>query len=118
MATQSALKDELVKIIGNIPDESSLPEAQYAFKQVMYFMALNILKAYPEAVIGPDPSRRGGGDPIGGGQPIEALGKFVNIIIDSDTGGGGPTGGGHINAILKLVTVILCLKAQDRKPPK
>jgi hypothetical protein len=117
MPTSNAFKADLVRLIGEIPDKSTLPQAQFAYRQMIFFMGLRILEAFPEAAIGPVESEdmaratnapaggeHGGGGHGGGRGP------------ETEAGGGGQSGGGHINTVVKIAGIVLCLK--EPKPPK
>jgi hypothetical protein len=88
MNTPNAFKAELLRLVGETPDVSSLQQAQYAYGRIIYLLGLRILEAFPEAAIGPPPHGEGGSGIIG---------------ID------GQKPGGYINTIIKVAGTALCL---------
>lgn len=117
MPTSSALKTELARLIGEIPDKATLPEAQFAYRQVIFFMGLKILEAFPEAAIGPverESLARATNAPAGG--ETGGGGHGGGRGPETEAGGGGQTGGGHINTVIKIAGIVLCLK--EPTPPK
>jgi hypothetical protein len=115
------IKEVLVKLAGEIPDVSSLEQAQYAYRKMIYFAGLKILEAFPEAVIGPDPSSDDGDDEghresAGRAPPgphIYAItpGPHINHIC-GPLYAYGITPGPHIN-VIKIVDLVLCLNCPD-----
>jgi hypothetical protein len=123
-------------------DGSSLEQAQYEYRKTIYFAGLKILETFSEAVIGRDPCS--GGAESGGGAAAHADGPPPGVHIYGPPPGvhiygpppgvhiygppppppyggcgygphaDGPPPGGHINAVIKLVEVVLSLKP----PPK
>jgi len=123
-----AIKELLVKLAGEIPDVSSLEQAQYTYRKMIYFAGLKILEIFPEAAIGPDPSS---GDASDGGRRESASGAppgphiysappgpHINYICGATPGPhinyicGATPGGPHIN-VVKVVDLVLCLDCPD-----
>jgi hypothetical protein len=119
-----AIKEVLVKLAGEVPDVSSLKQAQYAYRKMIYFAGLKILETFPEAAIGPDPSS---GDVDDGGHRESGSGAPPGPHIYSAPPGphiyGAPPGphiyyicgappGPHIN-VVKVVDLVLCLNCPD-----
>jgi hypothetical protein len=128
MSKQIAFKEELLRLVEKIPDGPSLLQAQYAYRQIIFFMGLKILETFPEAAIGLPPSGRGEQEAF----DRESLMEAVNAVVEAEirvgggyigrgpemaAGGGGQTGGGHINAIIKIAGIALGLKSPT-PPPK
>jgi hypothetical protein len=120
-----AIKELLVKLAGEIPDVSSLEQAQYTYRKMIYFAGLKILETFPEAAIGADPSSGDGSD---GGRRESAGGAPPGPHTYAATPGphiyaatpgphiyyicGAPPGGPHIN-VVKVVDLVLCLDCPD-----
>jgi hypothetical protein len=126
MSKRSALKAEVLRLAENIPDDPSLAQAQYAYRQIIYFMGLKILETFPEAAIGLPPSGREDHEAF----YHERLTESINVTVQAEiaggfrypeigaTGGGGQGPGGHINAIIgKVMGIVLGLKPPAPVPP-
>ena len=128
MDTSNAFKAKLLRLAGEIPDASSLQQAQYAYGRIVYLLGLQILESFPEAAIGPDPSSEvdhaasqvkaanvaAQAKSVAGAQPgILYVGSGPGFPIR--IGHGGPFGidgqkpGGYINTIIKIAGTALCL---------
>lgn len=101
MAKRDALIEDFKKLLDRIPDNYSLPQWQYAYRQIIYLMGLKILEKFPNDVFGPDPS-----------EPDESA--TYTIMSASPANSGGP--GGHPNTICRLVCVVLDVNPQPGKP--
>jgi hypothetical protein len=126
MSEHTALRDEVLRLAEGIPEAPSLRQAQYAYRQIIFFMGLKILETFPEAAIGLPPSGRGDHE----SHEREALAETIDGVVQAEVsigmgrgsaiaagGGGGPTGGGHINAIVgKIVGIVLGLTPPPISP--
>lgn len=128
MSKRSALKAEVLRLAESIPDDPSLAQAQYAYRQIIYFMGLKILETFPESAIGLPPSGRDDHEAF----YREHLTESINVTVQAEIAGGprypdmiaaggggpGPGPGGHINAIIgKVVGIVLGLKPPVPVPP-
>jgi hypothetical protein len=129
MSKRNALRDEVLRLAESIPEEPSLRQAQFAYRQIIFFMGLRILETFPETAIGAPPSGRGDHETHEHEALREAIGGFAHAEIaigmgrgpEIAAGGGGQTGGGHINAIIgKIVGIVLGLTPPTSPvpPPK
>jgi hypothetical protein len=63
--------DQMQQLFQGIGGEYSLEESRYAFRKLIYFGAMKLLRDFPEIVIGPEPMQadqgRAGGHPEGSG---------------------------------------------------
>ena len=105
MAKRDAFVADFKKLLETISDYS-LPQWQFAYRNVIYSMGLEILKKFPSDVVGPDPSEPGGP------APRAAMGTANPW---SPAGSGGP--GGHPNTICELACAALGV-GPSGKPPK
>jgi hypothetical protein len=110
VSERDGFTDELLKLLDKLPRD--LPEAQFAYRKVIYLMGLRILEKFKDAAIGAGPHDVGE-QPI---YPERSVGTI--IIVDTATGTGGQSGGGHINAIIPILNAALHLKAPKPVPPK
>jgi hypothetical protein len=83
VATQNVFVQDFKRLLERFPDESSLAEWQYAYRQVIYLMGLDILTRFPNDAVGPDPTGASGA--AGGG-----AGSGRQPTAD-DKGGGHPS---------------------------
>ena len=100
MATRNVFIEDFKKILETIPDTYSLPQWQFAYRQVVYSMGLKILEKFPNEVVAPDPSKPGPHS------PAMSPGNPGDYTIDR---GPGP----HPNTICRLVCLVL-----DIPPPR
>lgn len=97
MTKRDAFIEDFKKLLERFPDDSSLPQWQFAYRQVIYSMGLKILENFPSDIVGPDPSEPISAPPYPGGKPHST---------DAQPGGsGGP--GGHPTTVCRLVCVVL-----------
>jgi hypothetical protein len=97
MAKGDAFIGDFKKLLESIPSNYSLPQWQFAYRQVLYLMGMKILENFPADVVGPDPSG------------VQAPGPKLALKPGSPGGGVslGQTGGGHPSAICDLVCAAL-----------
>ncbi len=97
MAKRDAFIEDFKRLLDSIPDNYSLHQWQFAYRQVLYSMGMKILENFPGDVVGPDPSaiRASGPGPRPG--PAVSPGKTG---VYSIAGSGGQTGGGHQSILM------------------
>jgi hypothetical protein len=96
MTERDVFIEDFKGLLNRIPDTYSLPQWQFAYRQVIYSMGLKILENFPKDVIGPDPS-----------EPIRAAPNSTTTTTNGAVSArsGGP--GGHPSIICKLACVVL-----------
>jgi hypothetical protein len=112
MAKRDAFIEDFKELLESIPDNYSLPQWQFAYRQVLYAMGMKILENFPTDAVGPDPS----GVRAPGAGPAVSPGKTGVVSI---AGGGGQTGGGHPSIfICEFACLVLGLPtvAKPRRP--
>ena len=107
MAKRDAFLEEFKSLLGSIPKDYSLPQWQFAYRQVLYSMGMRILKKFPDAVVGPDPSAAQGAGPKPGQSPSKSRGAGID----------GQTGGYHPSIVCKLVCTVLDVGSTGGNPP-
>ncbi len=98
MAKGDAFIEDFKKLLESIPSNYSLPQWQFAYRQVSYLMGMKILGKFSADVVGPDPS----GPPPAGPQP--ALGPGAPPPREVSYG---QSGGGHPSVICGVVCAVL-----------
>ena len=95
MAERNDFIEDFKRLLDRIPDTHSLPQWQFAYRQVIYSMGLKILENFPEDVVGPDPT-----------EPVAAA---HNSTITSGGVSSAHSGGlgGHPNTVCKLACAVL-----------
>jgi hypothetical protein len=53
MAERDVFIEDFEKLLNRIPNTYSLPQWQFAYRQVIYSMGLKILEKFPKDVVGP-----------------------------------------------------------------
>jgi hypothetical protein len=98
MPKSDAFAEKFRELLEEIPTEQTLKQWQYAYRQVIFLMGMQILGRFEkEAIVqtgrpeGPPDRARAGGDAEP--QPADRPGLPVVVVIDSH--GGGPGGGGN-----------------------
>ena len=107
MAKRDAFTEDFKKLLETIPDNFSLPQWQFAYRQVLYSMGMRILEKFPADVVGPDPAG------LGGSGPRLALSPGKSGGVTSE----GQTGGGHPSIICTLVCLVLGVTPSGGKNP-
>ena len=90
MTTSDAFVQEFELLLGKIPQNISLQQLQYDYRQVAVLMGTKLLQKFPEILVGPQPSPQPEGDPIVGFAPA-----------------GGPVIGPHPHQICAFVCIML-----------
>jgi hypothetical protein len=106
MAKRNAFIKEFKKLLKSIPDNYTLPQWQFAYRQVLYSMGMKILENFEDDVVGPDPSGAQGAGPKPGQSPSKSRGPEA----------GGQTGGGH-QTVCKFVCAVLDVTPIGGNPP-
>ena len=106
MAKRDAFIKDFKKLLKSIPSNYSLPQWQFAYRQVLYSMGMKILENFPGDVVGPDPSRA----PPPGPQPVQSPGKSGPVGIAGQ-------GGGIHQTVCKFVCVVLDVTPTGGNPP-
>jgi hypothetical protein len=107
MAKRDAFIEDFKKLLESIPDNYSLPQWQFAYRQVAYSMGMKILGNFASDVVAPDPS----GLQPHGPMPAQSPGKSAPVGI------AGQTGGGHPTIICSLVCLVLGVTPSGGTPP-
>jgi len=95
MAERDVFIENFQALLDSIPRTYSLPQWQYAYREVVYSMGLKILENFRRDVIGPDPT-----------EPVAAAANstITSGGVSSDHSGGL---GGHPNIVCKLACAVL-----------
>ena len=107
MAKRDAFIEDFKRLLEAIPDNYSLPQWQFAYRQVLYSMGMKILGNFPSDVVGPDPS----GLQPPGPRLAQSPGKSGGATIDAQTGGG------HPSVLCTLVCLVLGVTPSGGKHP-
>jgi hypothetical protein len=75
MSTSDSISADFERLLEGVPENFTLEQWQFAYKQVIFAMGLKILELFPENALGPPPTK----------SPIKGRGPYM--------AGGGPTGG-------------------------
>jgi len=59
MSTHEAFIREFRRLLETFPEDLSLKQWQYEYRNVIYFMGLKILERFAEDAVAPDPNRTG-----------------------------------------------------------
>jgi len=110
MAKRDAFIEDFKKLLEKIPDDFSLPQWQFAYRQVNYFMGMKILQNFGNDVVGPDPSNAQDA-------PRYSLSSGNPQPTENPAGGGGQSGGGHPSTVCEFVCFVLGVKPPATKPP-
>lgn len=111
MAKRDAFIDEFKKLLEKFAAEYSLPQWQFAYRQVIYTMGMEILQNFPGDVVGPAPSGlQAEGPPHAGGSPGKGL-------TESAAGTGGPGPGHHPSIICEFGCLVLGVTPSGGKHP-
>jgi hypothetical protein len=94
MAERNDFIEDFKGLLDRIPDTYSLPQWQFAFRQVVYSMGLKILENFPRDVVGPDPT-----------EPVAAASNSTKTSLGVSSAHTGP--GGHPNIVCKLACTVL-----------
>jgi hypothetical protein len=95
MTERDVFIEDFKRLLDRIPHTYSLPQWQFAYRQVIYSMGLKILENFPKDIVGPDPS-----------EPVAAApNSTITSAGVSSAHSGGP--GGHPNIICKLACAVL-----------
>jgi len=116
MSARDAFAEKFRLLLREIPENYTLPQWQFLYRQVIFSMGMRILERFPNDAAGPDPFNKSGGgahpppppppSPLGGGkgggaQPA-TKGGGQGGGAQPDTKGGGQGGGGQ-PAFVKFV---------------
>jgi hypothetical protein len=104
MSKHDAFIAEFNELLKKFPEHSSLAQWQYAYRSVAYSMGLEILRRFPEAVVGPEPSEH---RPVPSPPPEMRMLSAGGPPTASAAGSGGTGGGKHPNIVCRLVCTIL-----------
>jgi hypothetical protein len=94
MGERDVFIEDFKELLDRIPDTYSLPQWQFAYRQVIYSMGLKILENFPHHVVGPDPTEPGAAGP---NSTITSAGASSAHV------GPGP----HPNIVCKLACAVL-----------
>jgi hypothetical protein len=108
MAKDEAFIEDFKKLLESIPSNYSLPQWQFAFRQVSYLMGMKILGNFSADVVGPDPS----GLQAPGPEPALKPGSHAGEVSY------GQSGGGHPNVICGIVCAALGIGSPGGKNPQ
>jgi hypothetical protein len=87
MAKGDTFIGDFERLLELIPSNYSLPQWQFAYRQVLYLMGMKILENFPTDIVGPDPS----GLQAPGPKPEPKKGGPGSGISLGQTGGGHPS---------------------------
>jgi hypothetical protein len=94
MTERDVFIEDFKGLLDRIPDTYSLPQWQFAYRQVIYSMGLKILENFPKDVVGPDPTG--------------SVAAATYSTITSAGASSAHTGpGGHPNIVCKLACAVL-----------
>jgi hypothetical protein len=95
MTERDVFIEDFKVLLNRIPRTYSLPQWQFAYRQVIYSMGLKILENFPYDVVGPDPT----------GPVVAAPDSTVTTVgaVSARSGGPGP----HPNIVCKLACAVL-----------
>ena len=111
MAKRDAFIDEFKKLLENFTLQYSLPQWQFAYRQVIYTMGMEILQNFPSDVVGPDPS---GLQAVGSRPAGDSPRKGIS---ESSAAGGGQGPGHHPSIICELTCLVLGVTPSGGKNP-
>ena len=69
MTTRDSFVQEFERLLERIPNDISLQQFQYDYRQVALLMGMKVLDQFPEVMIGPPPPPYVPGAPMSGGGP-------------------------------------------------
>jgi hypothetical protein len=105
MSNREVFTEKFRQLLREIPDNYSLQEWQFLYRQVIFSMGMRILERFPNDVVGPDPFS---------GAPAPPPGP---LPIRGQPDGGGSRGGGYQPGLAGLVGVILGIQPPPVTPP-
>jgi hypothetical protein len=94
MAERDVFIEDFKVLLNRIPRTYSLPQWQFAYRQVIYSMGLKILENFPKDVVGPDPT-----------EPVAAAPYSTITSAGASSAHVGP--GPHPNIVCKLACAVL-----------
>jgi hypothetical protein len=94
MAERNNFIEDFKRLLDRFPDTHSLPQWQFAYRQVIYSMGLKILENFPKDVVGPDPT-----------WPVAAASNSTITPGGASSTHVGP--GPHPNIVCKLACAVL-----------
>ena len=94
MTERDVFIEDFKGLLDRIPDTYSLPQWQFAYRQVIYSMGLQILDKFRRDVVGPDPT-----------EPVAAASNSTTTSGGASSAHVGP--GPHPNIVCKLACAVL-----------